>query len=55
MPETSNELHTVIDLGVDLAQGYYLGRPVPDPIAEISRDIQREILEANPLFGQDRS
>ena len=53
--ETSNELHTVIDLGVDLAQGYYLGRPVPDPIAEISRDIQREILEANPLFGQDRS
>lgn len=53
--ETSNELHTVIDLGVDLVQGYYLGRPVPDPIAEISRDIQREILEANPLFGQDRS
>lgn len=53
--ETSNELHTVIDLGVDLVQGYYLGRPVPDPIAVVPREIQREILEANPLFGQDRS
>ncbi len=52
--ETSNELHTVIDLGVDLVQGYYLGRPVLDPIAEIPFDIQQEILYANPLYGQNR-
>lgn len=52
--ETSNELHTVIDLGVDLVQGFYLARPVLDPIAEIPVDIQQEILCANPLFGQNR-
>ncbi len=49
--ETSNELHTVIDLGVDLVQGYYLGRPVLDPIAEIPADIRQEILDSNPLYN----
>lgn len=48
--ETSNELHTVIDLGVDLVQGYYLGRPVQDPVGEIMPEIRREIVEANPLL-----
>ena len=53
--ETSNELHTVIDLGVDLVQGYYLGRPVLDPIPEIPLDIRQEILYANPLQGNVRA
>lgn len=52
--ETSNEMRTAIDLGVDYIQGYYTARPSPEPIAEISADIRREIIEANPLFGQDR-
>ncbi len=51
--ETSNELRTVIDLGVDLIQGYYTARPVPQPIAEIPDDIRQEIIEANPLLMQD--
>lgn len=50
--ETSNELRMVIDLGVDLIQGYYTGRPVAEPIAEIALDIKKEILDANPLFGK---
>ncbi len=50
--ETSNELRMVIDLGVDLIQGYYTGRPVPEPVSAIAEDIRREIVEANPLFGQ---
>lgn len=51
--ETSNELHTVIDLGVDLIQGYYTARPAPEPIRAIREEIRREIIEANPLFGQE--
>ncbi len=50
--ETSNELHMLIDLGVDLIQGYYTGRPQPDPIPSLPEDIRREILEANPTFEQ---
>ncbi len=48
--ETSNELHTLIDLGVDLVQGYYTGRPAPEPIPHIADEIRTEIQQANPLF-----
>ncbi len=48
--ETSNELHMLIDLGVDLIQGYYTGRPQPDPIQELPPEIKQEILDANPLY-----
>ena len=51
--ETSNELRMVIDLGVDFIQGYYTGRPAPQPIQAIKEDIRREIIDANPLFGQN--
>lgn len=50
--ETSNELRMVIDLGVDLIQGFYTGRPAPDPISAIAPDIKKEIVESNPLYGQ---
>lgn len=53
--ETSNELRMVIDLGVDYIQGYYTGKPSPEIIREIDPDIKKEIIWANPLFGQDRS
>ncbi len=52
--ETSNELRMVIDLGVDYIQGYYTGKPSPEIVQEISPDIRKEILWANPLFGQNR-
>ncbi len=48
--ETSNELHTVIDLGVDLIQGYYTGKPVPEPVQGIKPEIKQEIVQANPLY-----
>ncbi|MBQ8780591.1 MAG: EAL domain-containing protein [Oscillospiraceae bacterium] len=51
--ETSNEMRMVIDLGVDFIQGYYTGRPAPQPIQAINEDIRREIINANPLFGQN--
>ncbi len=50
--ETSNEMCTLIDLGVDLIQGYYTGRPVSEPILTIAEEIRKEILDANPLFGK---
>ena len=50
--ETSNELRMVIDLGVDLIQGFYTGRPAPQPVLAISDDIKKEIVESNPLYGQ---
>ena len=53
--ETSNELRMVIDFGVDYIQGYYTGKPSPEIVREIAKDIHKEIIEANPLFGQDRS
>ncbi len=53
--ETSNELRMVIDLGVDYIQGYYTGKPSPEIINEINPEIKKEIIWANPLFGQDRS
>ena len=53
--ETSNEMRMVIDFGVDYIQGYYTGKPSTEIIPEIAKDIRKEIIEANPLFGQDRS
>ncbi len=50
--ETSNEMRILIDLGVDLIQGYYTGRPIAEPISEISVEVRKEILDANPLFGK---
>lgn len=44
--ETSGELRTVIECGVDLLQGYYFARPVfePEPLSEERRN---EIIELN--------
>ncbi len=45
--ELSEELQTVIQLGVDYIQGYYTGRPTPDPIPHITDSIRAEIQRAN--------
>lgn len=49
--ETADELKTVIDLGVDYVQGYYTGRPAPEPISHIAEEVKLEILKANPFYG----
>lgn len=41
--ETSEELRTVILLGIDLIQGYYTGRPVAEIIDSIPSEIRKEI------------
>ena len=47
--ETAAEMRTVIDLGADLLQGYFLARPaaVPDPIAPEAAEIIRAIQDSN--------
>lgn len=52
--ETYNEMRMVIDLGVDLIQGFYTGRPVADPITEIDPEIKKEITSLNPLWANDK-
>lgn len=45
--ETYKELRTLIEMGVDLIQGFYTGRPVLDPVSEIAADVRQEILDIN--------
>ncbi len=48
--ETSSELQMVIELGVDLVQGYYTAKPAPEPLAEIPEEIRKEIKDMTPLY-----
>ena len=45
--ETSEELRTVIECGIDLVQGFYTGRPAETPARSISDKVHAEILEQN--------
>ncbi len=45
--ETSQEMKTVIRLGVDLVQGYYTSKPKPVFLDSISKDIKDEIIKTN--------
>ncbi len=45
--ETRGELNTVIRLGVDLLQGYYLAKPQPRLIDAIDSDVRDEIIALN--------
>jgi EAL domain-containing protein (putative c-di-GMP-specific phosphodiesterase class I) len=45
--ETSAELRTMINFGADLIQGYYVSRPKPVLMHEISEKIQTEIIQIN--------
>lgn len=50
--ETTEELRTVIQLGVDLIQGYYTAKPSLEVKPSIAEDIQAEILSYNEeMFG----
>ncbi|MBR4067473.1 MAG: EAL domain-containing protein [Clostridia bacterium] len=45
--ETYEELRMLIEMGVDLIQGFYTGRPVHDPIDEIDPEVKQQILAVN--------
>ena len=42
--ETSGELRTVIEFGIDLVQGYYTGRPSAQPASVIRENVRNEII-----------
>ena len=50
--ETTKELKTVIELGVDLIQGFYTARPSFTVEASISEDIQNEIIRYNEMLQE---
>ena len=50
--ETSEELRTVIDFGIDLVQGFYTGRPAEHPIASVNEAVRNEILAENLLLAR---
>ncbi len=52
--ETSAELQMVIQLGVDLIQGYYTGRPGRDIVTSISKNVKNEIIEFNRTKSYNR-
>lgn len=45
--ETSQEMKTVIRLGVDLIQGYYTSKPKPLFLDSIAKDVKDEIIKTN--------
>lgn len=49
--ETSDELRTLIHMGVDLIQGFYLARPTQAIISEIPKNLRQEIEHINLEIG----
>ena len=52
--ETSEELKTVIMLGADLVQGYYLGMPAPEMVQSINSQVVDEIHRFDALRNSKR-
>jgi len=48
--ETREELRTMIKLGSDLIQGYYISKPKSFTVEEISADLREEITEFSRLY-----
>ncbi len=51
--ETTDELKTMIRLGADLIQGYYLSKPKPFILNEITPSLCEEIQEYNRIFASE--
>lgn len=49
--ETKSELNTVISLGADLVQGYYIAKPQPIFLQNIERSIADEMLKMSQVAG----
>lgn len=48
--ETAEELRTVIKLGCDYIQGYYISKPKPIMLRDIAEGLRREIADLNAEF-----
>ena len=53
--ETTEEIETVINLGVDLIQGYYTARPSENVIKEIAPEIKEEIVRYSSGKAKNRT
>ena len=53
--ETEEELETVINLGVDLIQGYYTARPSENVIKDIASDKKEEIVKYSTVKANNRT
>ncbi len=51
--ENADELKTMIRLGADLIQGYYISKPKPFILSEITPALCSEIVEYNRIFAND--
>lgn len=51
--ETFDEMKTMIQLGSDLLQGYYVSKPKPVMIYEIASNIKNEIVKINLEFSSE--
>lgn len=50
--ETQEELKTMISLGSDLIQGYYLAKPASHLLTELSEALRNEIIELNTMRSE---
>ncbi len=53
--ETTEEIETVINLGVDLIQGYYTARPSENIIREIAPEVKEEIVRYSSGKAKNRT
>ncbi|MCD8095395.1 MAG: EAL domain-containing protein [Ruminococcus sp.] len=45
--ETLEEMETLIEMGIDLLQGFYVSRPKPVLVNEVAKNVQTEIVRKN--------
>lgn len=50
--ETSDELKTVIECGIDLIQGFYTGRPSEHPVRAVNEIVHHEIIAQNLIANR---
>ena len=50
--ETHEELKTMISLGCDFVQGYYLAKPTAYVLRELPKELQNEIIELNRMRSE---
>ncbi len=51
--ETAEELKTMIRLGSDLIQGYYISKPKPFVLRDITDSLKEEISEINRMYSEE--
>jgi EAL domain-containing protein (putative c-di-GMP-specific phosphodiesterase class I)/GGDEF domain-containing protein len=53
--ETVDDLRVLRDLGIDFGQGYFLGRPDPQPCVDVNKDVLRVLAERQVVVFPEMS